>query len=286
MGNARNGRRTGGRGGCLARRTLLTTAVLVLGSRGEDHPLRKAELLLLESPQPSAITVGLHVELTPGWYLYWINPGDAGLAPEITWDLPSGYRAGPLRFPTPEKITHGDIVAYGFKTELIILCEIGPSGLAVRAERPTIACQFDWMACQESCVTGREVVKVSPAAQTRADIKRSRDILSRLALRFPSPLDNTRISIEEAGLVKSGKKWQVEIALSGKEAGRVSDFYPYPMEDFVAAHSRITVSGSHVIVPLEPSGPSAALSRIDGLLILGHDAFEVSIPVKPIDHPS
>jgi DsbC/DsbD-like thiol-disulfide interchange protein len=265
---------------------LFSTALFVLGSRGEEKPLRRIELLLLESHQPAALTVGLHIELAPDWYLYWINPGDAGLAPEITWDLPSGYKAGPLRFPTPEKIVHGEIVAYGFKDEVIILCEISPAVLQTPTEMPIIACRLDWMACRESCTTGRDTAKVSPAAQTQADLKRSREVLSRFKARFPKPFDTARIAIPAARLVQSGNSRQVEIRLSGKDVDRITDFYPYPLENFVVAHSRIAASGGKVIIPLEPSGPSATLVRVDGLLILGDDACEVTIPVKPKDHSS
>lgn len=265
---------------------LMATALLSTFLMGEEKPLRRVELLLLESRQPSIMTVGLHIEISPGWRLYWINPGDAGLAPEIAWDLPPGYEAGTLRFPTPEKIVQGDIVAYGFKNEVIILSEIKPAGLLTPTEMPTIACRLDWMACRESCVTGKETAKVSPAALTAVDLRRSRDILSRFAPRFPKPLEAGRITAREAGLVKSGNGWQVEIAFSGKDAARISDFYPYPVENFVVAHNRIAANGGKVIIPLQPSGPSAVLVRIDGLLILGDDVYEVSVPVKPINYPS
>ncbi|HUU38771.1 MAG TPA: protein-disulfide reductase DsbD domain-containing protein, partial [Candidatus Desulfaltia sp.] len=275
MAKSRSDGRTGRRRGSLAWWMLFSTALFVAVSNSEEKPLRKVELLLLESHKASIMTVGLHIQLAPSWHLYWINPGDAGLAPEITWNLPPGYEAGPLRFPTPEKFVHSDIVAYGFKSEVLILCEIRPSGPLTATEMPTIACQLDWMACQESCITGREAIKVSPATQTPADLKRSRKILSRFARRFPKPLDTARISLKEAGFVKSRNGWQVEIPLMGKGGGLVSDFYPYPIENFVVAHNRIARSGGKVIIPLEPSGPSAVLVRIDGLLILGDDAYEV-----------
>jgi DsbC/DsbD-like thiol-disulfide interchange protein len=266
--------------------TLLTAALLAVGSSGEEKPLRRVELLLLESHPPSTMTVGLHIELAPGWHLYWINPGDAGFAPEVTWDLPPGYKAGPLRFPIPEKIVHGDIVSYGFREELIILSEISVSSPPAPVEAPTIACRIDWMACRESCVTGRRAVEVSPAAQTQTDLKRSQEILSRFAACFSKPLSTARITTKEAEFLKSGNGWQVEILFSGKDTPRVSDFYPYPFENFVIAHSGISASGGKVVIPLEPSGPSAALFRVDGLLIIGDDAYEVSIPVKSKDHSS
>lgn len=284
MDKARYRGRARGRGLRLAYWTMLSTAWLGTSLLGEEKPLQKADLLLLESGQ-SMMTVGLHIRLSPGWHLYWINPGDAGLAPEVTWKLPPGLEAGPLRFPTPEKIVHGDIVAYGFKNEVLILCDLRGSAPPASSENLSIACRLNWMACQESCVTGQESVNLSPAAQTYADIERSRVIMSRFAPRFPRTPDKTQLAVKEARLAKMGKGWRVEILLSGKDAGRVSDIYPYPVENFVIVHSRIAVSGEKVSIPLEPSGPSAALVRINGLIIIGDDSYEVSIPIKTINHP-
>ena len=82
----------------------------------EEKPLRRVELLILED-RLTEVTVGFHVELAPGWFLYWLNPGDASLAPVVRWQFPTGFEAGRLRFPTPQKIVHGDIVTYGFEEQ-------------------------------------------------------------------------------------------------------------------------------------------------------------------------
>ena len=44
----------------------------------------------------SAITVGLRMGLERDWHTYWKNPGDAGQEPAIAWELPPGFRAGPI----------------------------------------------------------------------------------------------------------------------------------------------------------------------------------------------
>jgi thiol:disulfide interchange protein DsbD len=56
----------------------------------EGRPLRKVELLVFDSKTAPGIEVGVHIVLEPGWYTYWTNPGDAGLAPGFTWHLPAG----------------------------------------------------------------------------------------------------------------------------------------------------------------------------------------------------
>ena len=40
----------------------------------------------------------------PGWHGYWLNPGDAGLPMDVKWQLPTGFSAGPLRYPVPTRL--------------------------------------------------------------------------------------------------------------------------------------------------------------------------------------
>ena len=258
----------------------LGSAVLLLPAQtSEKKPLRRVELLVLED-RSTAITVGLQIELAPGWYLYWLNPGDAGLAPLVRWQLPPGFAAGKPRFPTPQKIVHGDIVTYGFTGETLILCDIrGPSTVSGTA-RPTITAILEWMACRESCLTGETTVKVNLSSLSSADLQKSGSLFARFSSRYPKSLSAAVLTANEARLIKPVGRWAVEIALSGRDAARVSDFYPYPLEDFVIDHHRITINGGKLIIPVEPANPSAALTQINGLIIIDGAGFEVSIPVK------
>ena len=46
--------------------------------------------------------VGVLFKVADGWHIYWKNPGDAGLATAVQWQLPDGFSAGPLRWPQPK----------------------------------------------------------------------------------------------------------------------------------------------------------------------------------------
>ena len=59
--------------------------------------------LISESDQVATeetILVGLDFKLTPGWHTYWTNPGDAGAGATIIWDLPSGFTASEILWPS------------------------------------------------------------------------------------------------------------------------------------------------------------------------------------------
>jgi DsbC/DsbD-like thiol-disulfide interchange protein len=245
----------------------------------EEKPVRRVELLVFDS-RPSQVSVGLHIELSPGWYLYWLNPGDAGLATEVSWQLPPGFEAGKLRFPTPGKIVQGDITAYGFTGETLILCDIKRPEAAAAPDKPAIAAVLDWMACRESCVLGKTTVRTDLSGLDAAAIRDAGLVLSRFLPRYPKPLDSTQISPDGARLIKSPRSWRIEILIPSRSASHVSDFYPYPLRDFVISYSRIAVGEEKLVIPVEPSNPSAALFQIGGLFIIDGSGFEVSIPVK------
>jgi len=58
--------------------------------------------------------VGLHQRISPGWHTYWMNPGDSGEPPRIEWALPSGFTAGEIAWPFPERIPAGPAMTYGY----------------------------------------------------------------------------------------------------------------------------------------------------------------------------
>lgn len=245
----------------------------------EDKPLRRVELLVLEN-RSNEVTVGLHIELAPGWYLYWLNPGDAGLAPEVRWALPAGCSAGKLRFPTPQKFVHSGMTTYGFTEETLILCDIRMSPPRSAADKRIISAVLNWMACQESCITGESTAQVSLSSLPSELIQKSGAVFSRFAKRYPKTISAAELTLNESRLIQSPGRWTLHIPLSGPKAGRVTDFYPYPLDDFVINHQGIALKEGRFIIPIAPSNASAVLSIVPGLFIIDGAGFEVSIPVN------
>lgn len=243
--------------------------------------MRVAELLLFNSASPGVISAGIHVELAPGWHLYWSNPGDAGLAPVVSWRVPAGYEPGPLRFPTPEKFVEGELVVYGYEGEVLLLCDLKAPPAGPTPAPVVLTAILDWMACRESCLIGRENLTAGPGAVPPAELKRSQDILDRFADRYPKPADPSWASRASAEIVRSGSNWTVEIAIPENAGSPVRDFYPHPIEGFVIAYSRVACRDGRISIPLIPSENSAGPSRVSGLLITGKTGIEIDLPVRP-----
>jgi len=95
------------------------------------------------SPANGSITLGLRFQLAPGWHIYWSNPGDAGLAPQITLDPPAS--AGPFSFPPPEFLLQGPVGAYVLSGDVLLpFTATGVGG--------TAAATATWLVCSDICV--------------------------------------------------------------------------------------------------------------------------------------
>jgi thiol:disulfide interchange protein DsbD len=97
--------------------------------------------------------VGLHMKMKRGWHTYWKQPGDAGLPLGIDWALPPGFTAGPIEWPTPERIETGDLMSYGYERDVLLAVRITPSA-NIEPGSVTIAGNFDWLECKDVCLAG------------------------------------------------------------------------------------------------------------------------------------
>lgn len=72
----------------------------------------------------TAFDVGLRLSPDPGWHTYWINPGDAGKAAELEWNLPDGFSVGKLKFPTPGFVPFMGLMSYGYNEETLLITTV------------------------------------------------------------------------------------------------------------------------------------------------------------------
>ena len=136
-------------------------------------------------------TVAVYFQMEPGWHNYWRNAGDSGLPTEVNWQLPSGFQAGPIQWPYPERIELFPLVDYGYSGEVALLVEITPPESLEAGSIVRLSANVTWLICNEICLPAQAEVNAeipvsstSPTpdprwtqlfAQTRASLPRSTD---------------------------------------------------------------------------------------------------------------
>jgi thiol:disulfide interchange protein/DsbC/DsbD-like thiol-disulfide interchange protein len=138
---------------------------------------------------------GLYFKLESGWHVYWKNPGDAGLPPNIHWTLPDGVTAGPLQFTAPKRLPLGPLMDYGYEDEVLypFKLEIAKSAKPGPA---VLHAKVDWLVCSSSCIPGKadlevtqEIVAGTPSMGR--DDGPGVEIWKRLAVRLPDALPSS-----------------------------------------------------------------------------------------------
>ena len=123
------------------------------GALDEGKPRVEATLLtdVTQVKPGDAFRVGVLFKMHPGWHIYWKNPGESGLASEISWDTP-GSTVGELQWPMPSTLRTSDgfITTYGYEGEVLLSVQAHASEKAEGALQVSAAA--DVLVCEVNCL--------------------------------------------------------------------------------------------------------------------------------------
>ena len=235
---------------------------------GQLIPAKTQVSLLLDAEQArpgETVTVGVRLQMPPGWHTYWRNPGEAGDPTKIKWTLPAGVIAGAIQWPVPEKVFAQEIYTYGYHGEAILLVSLtlapdlktGPIALKARV---------DWLECEELCVLGDAVVNAT--LNIGSETKPSKDAVAIEAARKKLPGGRNKYSAAWDGPA-TGDKRPLLIEFAVKESARQFDFFPNLGDGWsVEAKTETSVVGGKVLVRKLVKKTGAAWPvQVDGIIV-------------------
>ncbi|MCC7407048.1 MAG: hypothetical protein IT442_03195 [Phycisphaeraceae bacterium] len=227
-----------------------------------------------------SVTLGIVLEMEPGWHTYWTNPGDAGLAASVTWDLPKGFEVGPVQWPTPRRIGEGAIMSYGYEGRVVL-----PVALGAPAEAPpgmvSLRAEVTYLACKEICLPGRvelrldlPVVPLPSAAVVPENQKLIHEGIERLPVEVESPA----VSATEDG---KGKIWVVLSA--GQLPAGATEVYFFPKRSDLLDHAAEQVAvrrGDTIVLELRKLAQRSGerVTRLRGVLSVGTSTLDATRP--------
>lgn len=167
--------------------------------------------------------LGLRIIHDPHWHTYWRNPGDSGLPTSMAWQLPSGWQAGPIQWPTPKRLPVGPLANFGFEGDLLLPVELvvpanatpGPVRLTAKAS---------WLVCKDVCIPGEvELAIVVTVTRDASSIQDTSDaaLFARARSAIPKP-DTTRVVRAYLADKTLSLVW-----LSNQASESAGFFYPY-----------------------------------------------------------
>jgi thiol:disulfide interchange protein DsbD len=142
----------------------------------------------------ATFSVGVLLEIAPGWHIYWTNPGDSGLATEVKFQLPEGFKVGDLRYPTPSRFNSPDGAAsFGYGGSVLLTAPVQAPDELKDEKELKLGASASWLVCKEVCLPGtakpelnlpisndakpaNEALFKKWAAQVPVDVKDSPDV--------------------------------------------------------------------------------------------------------------
>jgi DsbC/DsbD-like thiol-disulfide interchange protein len=96
--------------------------------------------------------VAIRLVLDSGWHTYWRNPGDAGIASVVQFELPDGFTASDLQWPNPTVFGEPPEVTYGHEGILLLPVVITPAPTQSDTDTIRIRARASWLVCLDKCI--------------------------------------------------------------------------------------------------------------------------------------
>lgn len=114
---------------------------------------------LMAERHGDAIRAGVLFEMDEGWHIYWKNPGQTGLATEVSLAL-EGSTFGDVEWPAPEVFSEagGFITSYGYSGSVVLEARARRAPDARIGE--SITAVVDYLACASVCIPGRHELRL------------------------------------------------------------------------------------------------------------------------------
>src|SRR3984885_1840430 len=159
------GRRCSSFGGWHALALGAALLLCVAIARADGTPIPHGTLELVAENQWIAaghtIHLGLRFQQEKGWHVYWVNPGDSGEPPRVTWDLPDGIKAGAIEWPAPRRLGASTIVDYGYEDGVTLIVPMRADANLSSQNPVQITASVKVLVCREMCIPGKAQVSLT-----------------------------------------------------------------------------------------------------------------------------
>lgn len=178
---------------------------------------------------------GIELKHDPHWHTYWTNPGDSGLPTKLAWQLPTGYRAEDVVWPTPQRFTLGELATFGYVGAVLLPVLIDVPSDAKPGSAVQVAVKVDWLVCQEECIPGKATLALDIPVRADAGID-ARNTTAFSAARHAQP----QTSAWTGGARVVGEN--VEVSLHGADLPATDNLDAFVVERKVVANARPRVT--------------------------------------------
>ena len=201
-------------------------------------------------------------------------PGDSGEAPTITWQLPPGFAAGPIAWPTPQRIPVAHLANFGYERETMLLTRITPPAALDASAPVAIKADVTWLVCEKECIPGEASLSLSlPVAGPGSAAAPDATSDGLLRRRAQGPAATLALGCAHAACAGSG---DADVDAKGLDAGAVRSAFFFPNAETLVRHAapqQLDVTRDGLVLRLERSALSTAAPTDAGGVLVVEEAL-------------
>ncbi|MEO6817625.1 MAG: thioredoxin family protein [Edaphobacter sp.] len=258
-------------------------AQLPVAGDGGPGPAKSQHLTvqLLSASQTIApgqtLHAGLAFTLDPHWHVYWLNAGDAGEPPKITWTLPAGITAGALQFPIPQRLPNDILMDFGYENAVTFPILF----TATKSLKPGtihLNAKVSWLVCARVCIPGKAHLGLNLTVVPGGTPTQPKGQLAEAIQLLPQP--------PPAGtnLTVMGGKSEFVLTLITGHRETTAEFYPFDQDQVVNAAPQTVEAlpnGVRLRVQRDP-GLTKLPGNLHGLIKLSSTkAYDLTATITP-----
>jgi thiol:disulfide interchange protein/DsbC/DsbD-like thiol-disulfide interchange protein len=188
-------------------------------------------LLSADTVRPGdTIWAGVDLKMDPAWHTYWKNPGEAGMATKIQWQLPPGVTAGETQWPLPEKLPPAEVTTYGYNHEVVLLVPL-KLGADLKPGPLDLKANVTWLECKEECVPGSASVEATLNIGNETRISADAAVIDLWKSKTPQPGNSLQAGAWWRGPA-NGDTRPLILGWSALDKTTQADFFPYANANF------------------------------------------------------
>jgi thiol:disulfide interchange protein DsbD len=224
------------------------------------------------------LQAGLVLTIEEHWHVYWVNAGDAGAPPKITWTLPPGITVGPMQFPPPERLPLGPLMDFGYEDGVAypVLLTASPT---MKPGKVHLDARVTWLVCSSVCLPGKAHLGIDvEVVHGPLPVPPAAGALGSALATLPVPLP-AKMNISAIGDAK-----QMLVTLKTGTREQDAELFPFDQEQIDnAAEQRIEPLADGVKIWLQRAPDSTSLPKtLHGLVELSStEAYDTTATVTP-----
>jgi DsbC/DsbD-like thiol-disulfide interchange protein len=225
----------------------------------------------------SNFTVGLKFQLEKGWHIYWINPGDAGQPPRVTWDLPAGLSAGEIQWPFPKPLPASSLMDFGYEDEVVLLVPMKSDASLKSGGTATLNANLKMIVCHDVCIPGKAAVSLPLSISTAAPTANAatKPLFDEARKKLPQKMPASW----KLKLTENEENFRID-AVTGSP---VKQAFLFPLEDNQIENAAPQIAGPQKagfrLILSRSRKMTKRIDRLKGVLVIEGQAYNFDVPV-------